>query len=151
MKTESRDSETLPDEEFDELVRIQFDTRKSRLDALKAKMKRLGVKTTKDVVENSFMILDWVLDETEAGNRVGVMDGNTRVFQPLQFAPLTYIKQKLNENYISQRAGNITGGTATATGTGNSANASGNENLARVEHGGADGENTMPAITSTTD
>ena len=72
-------------------VRVQFDLLKSRLGALDDLMRVSGMEKRKELYENAFEGLEWMIRETLEGREVGSVD-ESGTFVPLRFSCLTRVR-----------------------------------------------------------
>jgi hypothetical protein len=98
-------------------VRIQFELRENRYNHLKKLMELTGTETNKELFENALTLMEWAVEETLAGNVVGIMAPHTNSFQRLLFSPLRRLYHESESNEFAPAA-NITGNT-NETGSGN--------------------------------
>jgi hypothetical protein len=68
-------------------IRIQFELLEERGADLNRIMMDTGIATKRDLLEQAITLLEWAVDETKQGNRVG-FQSTAGSFQPLLFNPL---------------------------------------------------------------
>lgn len=56
------------------MVRVQFEMSEEKYKELEVLMKKAGVRTKKDLLNNALVLLEWYLKEKEAGRIVASID-----------------------------------------------------------------------------
>lgn len=85
MKERSRRERTKI--EMPPTIRFQVVILKSRIDTIRHFMVESGIRTKREYFDHAFMAMEWAIEQTLAGNEVGVI-GRDGVFNPLLCVPL---------------------------------------------------------------
>lgn len=56
------------------MIRVQFEITEEKFKDLEALMKKAGVRTKKDLLNNALVLLEWYIKEKEAGRVVASLD-----------------------------------------------------------------------------
>jgi hypothetical protein len=64
-------------------MRMNFEFSEQRVGDLKKLLDETGTETMKDLVNNAFTILEWAVDETNAGNEIAAVNESEEVYRVL--------------------------------------------------------------------
>jgi len=73
------------------MIRLQFELPEERFKELEALMKRTGVKTKTDFINNALTLLEWVIKEKEAGRKIASVDDDHKSYRELVMPILSAI------------------------------------------------------------
>ena len=65
------------------MIRLQFELSEDKVRELEALMKRTGVKTKTDFINNALTLLEWVIKEREAGRKIASVDDEQKSYREL--------------------------------------------------------------------
>ncbi len=79
-------------------MRLNFEFSDERVQDLKVLLSRSKAETMKDLVNNALTILEWTIDETEAGNEIAAINEEKQVYRVLITPILQGIARKSKED-----------------------------------------------------
>jgi hypothetical protein len=79
-------------------MRLNFEFSEERVQDLKALLAHTKADTMKDLVNNALTILEWTVNETEAGNEIAAVNEERQVYRVLITPILQGIARKTKEN-----------------------------------------------------
>jgi hypothetical protein len=75
-------------------MRLNFEFSEQRVEDLKRFLAATGAETMKDLVNNAFTILEWAVDETNAGNEIAAVNERNEVYRVLVTPILQRVAKK---------------------------------------------------------
>jgi hypothetical protein len=74
-------------------MRIQLDLTEATVDHLKQLMQIIGVDTYKDLINNSITLLDWAVEEAQAGREIASVDEERGKYRELTMPILKHAQR----------------------------------------------------------
>ena len=74
-------------------IRIEIST--ERLKEIDDMMEQAGFVTRRDLFNNSFSLLQWVIEETKKGNVIASVNEKEELYKPLHMSAIEYIQKGL--------------------------------------------------------
>jgi hypothetical protein len=85
-------------------MRLNFEFSEERVQDLKALLAQTKADTMKDLVNNALTILEWTVNETEAGNEIAAVNEEKQVYRVLITPILQGIARKTKEDSAKMAA-----------------------------------------------
>ena len=70
-------------------LRVQFDLAPSRVDQIDIMMQVGGLDARKDLINNALSILEWAIEEVQAGHEIGAIDKTNQRYEILRMPVLS--------------------------------------------------------------
>ena len=79
------------------MARIQFELSREKNEELEALMKRTGIRTKKDLINNALTIFEWAVNERARGRIIASVDEEEKKYKEILMPVLEHVARKKKE------------------------------------------------------
>jgi hypothetical protein len=79
------------------MARVQFELSREKNEELEALMKRTGIRTKKDLINNALTIFEWAVNERARGRIIASVDEEEKKYKEILMPVLEHVARKKKE------------------------------------------------------